>query len=60
MSDGLRMFECVMMRMSMSLFCRKNVQGLRDSSKLEFLINAMESKGIDVALIQETWLPDNF
>ena len=38
----------------------QNTQGLKNSEKIENIINAMESHKIDIYLVQETWLKDNF
>ena len=38
----------------------QNVQGLKQDSKLEHIIDQMNEKHIDVALIQETWLTGDF
>ena len=38
----------------------QNAQGLKDSSKLEHLIDVMKQRNIDVTFDQETWLEGDF
>ena len=41
-------------------FTSQNVQGLKDTSKIENIIGTMSDKEIDIALLQKTWLTGNF
>ena len=41
-------------------FLSQNVLGLKDTSKIENIIDLMFEREIDIALLQETWLTGNF